>query len=97
MRRVLQCLVLAAGMMASSVVVGSAAPPPPGNEECPSGFERTSVAEIDLLYGGLPGSVDAAGNQNGYVCRRAVGKGVAHDVPGRPEIVYLFADDTWLH
>jgi hypothetical protein len=95
MRRVLVCLTLAAGLMVSSGMGAHAAPPPPGNGECPTGFERASVAEIDLMYGGLPGSVDAVGNQNGFVCRRAVGDGVFHTFPDRVDIVYLFADDTF--
>jgi hypothetical protein len=38
--------------------------------------------------------VDAAGDSNGIVCRRALGQGVGHTDPNHPEQVYFWQDDA---
>jgi hypothetical protein len=42
----------------------------------------------------VPQMVDAEGNQDGIVCARAVGDGRFHNFDGRPDVVYLWDDNT---
>ena len=78
-------LLLVAGASAAS----AAAP----DDGCARGFELWDV-EIEPYM--VDNAIDAAGNNDGYVCARALGKGVLNTLPpGAPDIsvVYQFTDN----
>jgi ABC-type nitrate/sulfonate/bicarbonate transport system substrate-binding protein len=61
---------------------------------CPAGFEFILVEQAEAQgYVPIPRLVDESGNANGAVCRRALGDGIFHSFPGRPDTVYWWADD----
>ena len=63
-------------------------------EGCPTGYELISVQGFDdPRQVALAGSVDAAGNNDGYICRRPLGDGIFHDFPTRPDTVYHLRDN----
>ena len=92
MRRI--ALVLASSCViagGAATTAGAASPLPNG---CPSGFELVIVDALeDPRQAALAGQVDANGNNDGYVCRRALGDGIFHTFPGRPDTVYHWADN----
>ena len=45
---------------------------------------------------GLPGLIDGAGNDDGYVCARALGDGWFQIIPNAPvDTIFSFTDNTW--
>ncbi|MEN8239830.1 MAG: hypothetical protein ABFR53_11605 [Actinomycetota bacterium] len=87
-------LVVAMMAIAGPAVAG------PGNPQdtgCPAGMELISVS--DLLADGynLPASVDDAGNNDGYVCGRALGDGTLNSYPDDIPVdtIYNFSDNTY--
>jgi hypothetical protein len=96
--RVIKRRLLVVLVSASTVAVGvganaSAAPIANG---CPEGFESMSVVEAESLgYSPVPRLADEGGNRDGLVCRRALGDGVLHTYPGRPDIIYAWVDNDF--
>jgi hypothetical protein len=83
---------------AASVAIGataSAQPPAEMNQGCvpEQGWiaMEVGVGEADRR---VPKDVDEAGNQDGIVCARALGDGRFHTYEGRPDVVYLWTDNT---
>lgn len=75
----------------SATTAAAASPLPSG---CPTGFELIGIgAPEDPRQAVLAGQVDAGGNNDGYVCRRALGDGAFHNFPTRPDTVYQWADN----
>ena len=68
-----------------------AAPPASG---CSEGFELKDVVEAFNEGYRLPIVWDAEGNNDGYMCRRALGDGVLRWLPNRPDTIYLLVDNT---
>jgi hypothetical protein len=63
---------------------------------CAAGFEYISLAQV-LSEGPRPGAIiaDTTGNNDGYVCRRLVGDGVAHSYPGAVnDTFYIWLDNA---
>ncbi len=78
------------------VFAGAAHSNPGGTGGCAAGFEFVSVDELDDVYRSAR-IADNLGNNDGYVCRRALGDGFHHDAPGRPDTVYLWLDNEEPH
>ena len=93
-RRLLGLLVAVPAVAVGIGATASAATPSNG---CPAGFESLSVvqAESEGPYV-VARIVDETGNNDGYVCRRLLGDGVAHKFLGRPDNVYLWLDNSLL-
>ena len=62
---------------------------------CPAGYERLSVAALVSLGYRLPISLDAAGNNDGWVCGHAFADAAAAQLcPDCPvDILYLFEEN----
>jgi hypothetical protein len=89
MRSVIVVFASVCALAALAIPVASAE-----QEGCPSGFELIGVTEAgDARQVLTAQSVDAAGNNDGFVCRRALGDGIFHDFPGRPDTVYHWQDN----
>jgi hypothetical protein len=83
---------IAAAALALLTAAGTSAAPP--SSGCPQGFEEVAVSQAENEgYVPIPRLVDNAGNGNGEVCRRALGDGVFHRFPGRPDTIYQWRDD----
>lgn len=80
---------------AASLAIGATASarPPAESQGCAQGWTalEVGVGEADRP---VPQMVDAEGNQDGIVCARAVGDGRFHNFDGRPDVVYLWDDNT---
>jgi hypothetical protein len=75
----------------------AAAQTPATNNGCPEGWEWMVVGEGEADRR-VPWEVDAVengGNGDGIVCARAMGDGIFHTYPGRPDTVYRW-NDNWL-
>lgn len=71
-------------------VAGPVAAAPPDNG-CARGFERWDITTDPYMVDGF---VDEDGNDNGWVCARAVGNQYFEDATGQEFQIYVFADDT---
>lgn len=73
----LRCLALASLLAGSLIVSTEAARANPTTDACPGGYEYISLTDV-LAEGPRPVAIatDEEGNDDGYVCRRALGKGV---------------------
>jgi hypothetical protein len=98
-------LAIAMGVASAVGTARADVPPTPGATACPAAFERLSVASLEALgpYF-LPRRVDAAGNNNGYVCGLARPESVQDAFCNQGAInactlgelglsIYLFRDD----
>jgi hypothetical protein len=75
----------------AATTAGAESPLPNG---CPSGYELISVDAVENpLQAVTAERVDTGGNNDGYACRRALGDGIFHTFPGRPDTVYHWADN----
>ena len=84
----------------TAFVAGTSASAATPTNGCPQAFEFISVAQAESEgYSPTPRLTDEAvgaplpGNHDGFVCRRPLGDGVAHDFPGRPDTVYVWLDN----
>lgn len=86
---------LAGVVLATTLLVPAAAARPPAeNGGCPQGFKWIVVGEGEADRR-VPREVDDLGNGDGIVCAPAIGDGIFHTYPGRPDTVYRWADN-WL-
>jgi hypothetical protein len=63
---------------------------------CSAGFEYISLAQV-LSEGPRPSAIEAdtTGNNDGYVCRRLIGDGIAHLFPGAVnDTFYIWLDNA---
>ena len=73
---------------------------PGGRGGCAAGFEYISVIDAEAGYPpeySVPSRTDEFGNNDGYVCRRALGDGTFHVVPSPADTVYLWLDNEEPH
>ena len=89
-------MALAAGALATALLAPSAlASPPAENMGCPEGFTWmvVGVGDADRTVPKQNDAIENGGNGDGIVCARALGDGVVHTFPGRPDIVYEWSDN----
>jgi hypothetical protein len=87
MRKTARLLASLCVVACAAATTASAKSPLPNG--CPTGFGLISIdAPEDARQAALAGQVDASGNNDGYVCRRALGDGAFHNFPTRPDTVY---------
>jgi hypothetical protein len=80
-----------AGAVAIAAPAGAAA-----NTACPEGFEMITVeAAVEQGYRHTPVYLDAAGNNDGIVCRRPVGDGILHIfLAATVDQIYILLDNV---
>lgn len=89
---------LATLVVAMMAVAGPAVanPPNPQDTGCPNGHPMMSVETMAEAGCGLPGLIDGAGNDDGYVWARALGDGWFQIIPNAPvDTIFSFTDNTW--
>lgn len=65
------------------------------SEACPQGFETIAVEQaVSEGYRRIPAAVDAFGNGDGIVCRRALGDGLFNSSPLHLDTVYWWLDNV---
>jgi hypothetical protein len=85
---------LSAGAWVASAGGAMATPPETG---CPTAYSQLSVADLTPQGYHLPAIIDAAGNNDGYVCGQPVVEASAENFCGGPcqvPILYRFRDNT---
>jgi len=94
-RRILFTLV--ATMLATSLFAVSAmAQPPAENNGCSQGYQwmEVGVGDADRPTPRIVDDPANGGNGDGIVCARALGDGVFHTFPGRPDTIYKWMDNS---
>ncbi|MFZ0627629.1 MAG: hypothetical protein WAN34_14150 [Acidimicrobiia bacterium] len=93
-RRIITACTIAA-LATTLLAAPASARPPAENNGCPQGFESMVVGEGEADRR-VPHEVDSpefGGNGDSIVCARALGQGIYHTYPGRPDTVYRWADN----
>jgi hypothetical protein len=90
-------LVLLLGLaMGTTVVSADPAVPTPPETGCPAGWAHLPVADLASQGYGVPGRVDEAGNNNGFICAKAMPEAIRLKLCG-PDCpvptLYQFRDD----
>jgi hypothetical protein len=95
MKRLLGLVAATTLSLAAAMPVWAAAVPTPVETGCAAGFEQLSVQTLTALGYRLPSELDAAGNQDGWVCGHAFVEAAKDQLcPDCPrEILYLFGDN----
>ncbi len=95
MRRLLSSFTATILVLTAAVPAVAVPARTPVETGCPTGYERLSVSALVPLGYSLPISLDAAGNNDGWVCGHAFADAAAAQLcPDCPvDILYLFAEN----